>query len=222
MLFRSTLNFEPAPRYGLAYGSRMSSAEAVSGDKESVLRLSERKAMLILIDAMGTGEGANRNGSYAMTLIENFYRAGFGHETTLGSLAKLLALRGKEEFSAVDLAVVDLADGTIDFIKQGGRESFIVTDGEVEIIECGSLPLGITDSPLPFTDTRRITPSSFVVMASDGILDAIGREGMCELLSGLKTFNPDDAAAAVMENAERMGACLKDDASVLAARIYAV
>ena len=217
------LTYEPMPRYRVAYGDRVVAAGGDGcGDKENVVRLSRGKVMIVLSDGMGHDAPAARNSRYAVSLIESFYKAGFEHRTVLRSVGGLLALRGKEEFNAVDIAVIDTFTGEVDIIKQGARESFIVRKGEVEVVECGSLPLGIVLGAEPVTYSTRLQPGEFLVMVTDGVADAIGREGLTELLSGLDTVNPDDVAEAVITDFTRLQGDNpeRDDGSVIAARIF--
>lgn len=218
---KTDLFFEPAPKFRVAYGERIESAsDDGCGDKESVIKLDGNKVMIVLSDGMGHGRDADINSSRAVKLISGFYRAGLDHETVLKSVARLMKLGAKEEFDAVDIAVIDTCTGTADIIKQGARESFVLTDGEVEVIGCGSLPLGIVDDALPFTATVTLTKRSFLVLVSDGVTDVIDREGMIALLSSLDTRNPDDVAAAVMNNVLRLAGSERDDASVIAVRLF--
>ncbi len=215
---------EPTPKYRVAYGERVVAAESDGcGDKESVVKLGSDKVMVILSDGMGHGKEAGRNSSRAVSLISSFYRAGLDHKTVLKSVARLLKLGGKEEFNAVDIAVIDTFTGDVDVIKQGARESYILTDGAVEVVECGSLPLGIVDDAVPFTSTFRLTTNSFLVLVSDGVADVIGTAAMVDLLSAIRTRNPDDVSSAVMDNVVRLCADngkVKDDASVVTVRLF--
>lgn len=217
------LTYEPMPTYRVAYGDRVIAAnDDGCGDRENVVRLSRGKVMIVLSDGMGHDAPAARNSRYAVSLIESFYKAGFDHKTVLRSVGGLLALRGKEEFNAVDIAVIDTFTGEADIIKQGARESFIVRKGEVEVVECGSLPLGIVLGAEPVTYSTRLMPGEFLVLVSDGVIDTVGREQLIDLLSGLNTVNPDDVAEAVIGDFRRLSGdkAERDDGSVIAARIF--
>ncbi|MDR0751871.1 MAG: SpoIIE family protein phosphatase [Christensenellaceae bacterium] len=221
----SALRFEKKATYQIIYGdrSRALSAEGVNGDCYKALRLSYDKVILILSDGMGHGSAANRNSNIALNLIESFYMAGFEYTTIANTLSGIFSFQNGEEFSAVDIALINTVDGYIDFIKFGGRESFIVSNG-VEITGCGSLPLGILDEPpAPYIERKIITSSCFLVMVSDGVLDTIGCDEMNELLSTVKGGNPDAIAELIINDYDRMskegGGC-HDDASVLVAKIY--
>lgn len=217
------VHFERAPLYKVVYGERDITKEGspATGDRHGAVKISQNKIMLILSDGMGSGKSAGLSGSYAMSLIESFYRAGFDYTTVINSVSRLLSLREGEDFSAVDIAVVDTAEGTADFIKLGGRESFIVNKGAVEVIECGSLPLGIIDEPVPVIEKRTLSSGTFIVMVSDGVIDVLGREAMTALLSESRTLNPDTLAANIMAELLRMKPEAQDDASILVARIIA-
>ncbi len=218
---KADLFFEPAPRYRIAYGERVVSAsDDGCGDKETVIKLGTDKAMVVLSDGMGHGRDADENSSRAVKLISSFYKAGLDHATVLKSVARLMKLGAKEEFNAVDIAVIDVFTGETDIIKQGARESYLVNKGEVSVIGRGSLPLGIVEEAVPFTETITLGRESFLVLVSDGIADVIGSDGMTELLSSLDTRNPDDVAGAVMDNAMRIAGDERDDASVIVVRLF--
>lgn len=218
---KADLFFEPAPKYRIAYGERVVSAsDDGCGDKETVIKLGTDKAMVVLSDGMGHGRDADENSSRAVKLISSFYKAGLDHATVLKSVARLMKLGAKEEFNAVDIAVIDVFTGETDIIKQGARESYLVDNGEVSVIGRGSLPLGIVEETVPFTETVTLGGRSFLVLVSDGIADVIGSDGMTELLSTLDTRNPDDVAGAVMDNAMRIAGDERDDASVIVVRLF--
>lgn len=216
-----------APSYAVMYAERAVPAgvgavesDVPCGDRISATRISDSRVMLILSDGMGCGEHAAAGSNYCVAMLENFYKAGFDHTTIVNSVGKLLSARGEEDFNALDIGVIDTRKGIIDFIKVGGRESFIVSDGVVSTIKCGSLPLGIIDDPEPVIEQKELPTDSLTVMVSDGVLDTIGNERMCELLAGLATANPDMAAGVVIDNFIRLAGDLPhDDASVLVARV---
>lgn len=216
-----TVFFEREPKYKVAYGERVSpKGRDGSGDKEAVIRLSSNRVMLCLSDGMGHGQDASQNSSCAMSLIKSLYKMGFSHETVLRSVERLIKVRNKEEFNAIDVAIIDTLSGDVDVIKQGARESYVISPGGIKEISCGSLPLGIVDGVSPVTETIRLTPYDFIVMFSDGVIDGIGKERLEEILSKIDTRNPDEICAKVMENVERMAPEERDDCSMICARLF--
>lgn len=215
-----TAYYEAAPLFSVVYGERQiaKEGEEINGDSHKVVKISEGRVLLILSDGMGSGESAGKTSGYALSLIESLYRAGFGYRTVVGAVGRLLSVRDTEEFNALDIACIDLYCGDVDFIKAGGRESFILTGGVVEVIECGSLPVGISEEIVTVVEQRKLTTDSFIVMVSDGAIDALGRDTIIGLLESAETANPDALAETIISNVKRLGG--KDDASVLVGKIF--
>lgn len=63
---------------------------------------------------------------------------------------KLLSIGSDEIFSALDMCVVNLRDGTADLIKLGAPCGFIKRDGKMDIVEGSALPIGIVGDIQPY------------------------------------------------------------------------
>ena len=213
--------WEREPKYRVAYGERVSPvSNQGSGDKEVAIRLNSHKVMLCLSDGMGHGRDADENSTSAITLISSLYKAGFDHLTVLRSVETLLKVRSKEEFNAIDIAVIDTNTGEVDTIKQGAREGYIITpDGLIEL-GAGSLPLGIIEGISPIAETHTLTPRDFLVLCSDGVIDGLGKENLESILSKIDTRNPDEICSVVMDNIERLSPEHRDDCSMICARLF--
>lgn len=219
---RVSVHFHPAPKFELLYGEKAVCGDGgFCGDNREAVRLDENRLMLILSDGMGMGERAYRTSMNAILMIESFYRAGFDHETVLATVGRLLSLRESEDFNALDISVIDIKKGTVDFIKQGGRESFLVSNGIVEVVECGSLPLGIVTESMPIIEQRKLQTGDVLMLASDGVIDSLGVDAIKEILLETKTVNPQVIADIIIDNAA-LHASEKgriDDMSCLVARV---
>ena len=119
-----TLTFRPSPDYGVLYGEKSQGKEESCGDCTKVVKIDDYRLMFVLSDGMGVGESAQKVGFDTLKLIEHFYKAGFSHKSIFTCISRMLALRTNENFSALDIVIVDTQKGNIDFIKQGGRESY--------------------------------------------------------------------------------------------------
>lgn len=212
------LVFRKIPEFGALYGEKTVSAEKDCGDSKEAVKISSDKLMFILSDGMGTGKEAKTAGLNAVGLIETFYKAGFSHSTVFSCVGKLLALRQKETFSALDVAILDTQTGEIDFIKQGGRESYFITKNGVEKIDGGSLPLGILEESVPIVVTKSARGNELVVMMSDGVADVLSDSDVTEIVGALNTLNPQTIADKLMENAVKK-ATRKDDMTVMVFRV---
>ena len=213
----------PAPKYDVVFGASgcKKAGSSVSGDTHSLVNLSENRFMLALCDGMGSGEDALKTSANSISLIENFYRAGFDSELILDSVNGLLSSCQEEVYCTIDIAVVDLNKGRCDFIKLGAVPGFIKSD-RMEMISGNSLPLGILEETTPSTDTRVLKHNDMVVLVTDGILDAFREvSAFSAYLETVKTSNPQELADAILETAIRKNNNRpKDDMTVLTLRLF--
>ncbi|HKL73451.1 MAG TPA: SpoIIE family protein phosphatase [Clostridia bacterium] len=217
-----SIGLNPSPKFKALFGECVVGKQSRCGDTRQAVKISRDKIMFILSDGMGSGENAYNTANDIIMLIENFYKAGFDHNTILSTIGKLLSLRSKEDFSALDIAIIDTQTGDVDFIKQGGRESYLYDGTSIEIIEGGALPIGIIAEAEPQIETRVLSPSQLLIMSSDGVAEYLGKDSMSELLSGLGTYNPQHIAEQVVENATRICGNEKDDMTCMVIRIATV
>jgi len=139
----------------------------------------------------------------------------------LSSVNKLLNLNSGNSFSAVDISVIDLKNGEVDFIKQGATVGFIKRNGEVLKIESNSLPMGILDEVKPHLTKTVLTPDDIVVMMSDGVVDAFGEDDLIEYLRLLPSTSPQNLADTVLNRAkEQQKNYAKDDMTVLCGKLF--
>ncbi|MBR1747888.1 MAG: SpoIIE family protein phosphatase [Clostridia bacterium] len=212
-----SLHFCRAPSYKILYGECFSSKENRCGDTRQAVRIDNKKTMFILSDGMGTGARAKETATGVAGLVETFYRAGFNHETVFANVSNLLSLRSKEDFSALDAVIIDLRTAEADFIKQGGRESYVFTGDSYEIIEGDSLPLGIIETT-PQTVRKKLRPDDLIILMSDGVADALAPSEVAQILKTVTVKNPKAAADALIENAVRLSK-KPDDMTVVAMRL---
>ena len=187
-----------APKYGVLFGMAgvTKGINQTSGDNFSFLRITNEKTLMALCDGMGAGERASRASTLALSLVENFYKAGFPDEIIMYSVNQLLTFTGQDVFSALDMCVFDLATGDVDFIKVGAPDGFIKRGREVEVVEAGSLPLGILDEIEPKITKAMLCAGDMVVLVSDGILDLFGGErvALAGFINNLDVTNPQQLA----------------------------
>ncbi len=208
------------PRYSLVYGvsnQTMEGSEA-SGDTYSVERIGHDKVMVALCDGMGSGEEAKFNSSTTISMIENFYKAGFNNNAILSLINKILATYNGESFTCLDMAIIDLSKGAMDVIKLGGVQSLLVRQGVVNVIESGALPLGIVEEAEPYTERRMLMDGDVIVMFTDGISDALSMEGIADVVRRFNVKNPQALTDEILKRATEGGA--GDDSTVVATRVY--
>ena len=193
-----------------------------SGDSHTLIRLGNNKYLLALCDGMGSGENARKMSALTMGLVENFYRAGFDDNFVVNSINKLLSVNSKEEYSTLDLCVIDLSKDIVDFIKLGATYGVIKHENYVEKVETGSLPVGVLGEISPSIRQCALNNKDMIIMVTDGITDAfIEYEDFSEFVNSIVSTNPQVVAQTILDEAIlRNGGIAKDDMTVLVARSF--
>ena len=213
-------SFRSAPPFDAIVGQSVKIKEGseACGDTKSVTRLNGDRIMIALSDGMGSGEEANRGSAAAISLVENFYRTGVEEKTVLPLINHLLTMRNDGSFQTLDMCVVDLRTAEADFIKLSAPESVIKRRSGSEIVEGGALPLGILREIKPSVSRRKLGSGDVVVLATDGVTDAIGADGMMRVVESGRTNNPQTIADNIIRDASYVSQA--DDQTVVALRLF--
>ena len=213
-------SFRSAPPFDAIVGQSVKIKEGseACGDTKSVTRLNGDRIMIALSDGMGSGEEANRGSAAAISLVENFYRTGVEEKTVLPLINHLLTMRNDGSFQTLDMCVVDLRTAEADFIKLSAPESVIKRRSGSEIVEGGALPLGILREITPSVSRRKLASGDVVVLATDGVTDAIGADGMMRVVESGRTNNPQTIADNIIRDASYVSQA--DDQTVVALRLF--
>lgn len=216
---------ERACRFDCIFGvaTAKKQGESACGDTHSLIRISHSKFMLALSDGMGSGEAAQTTSSASLSLIECFYRVGLPGQTALTLVNGLLSYAGEDNFTALDLAVIDLEGLTCDFIKLGAPYGFIISSGSVKLIEGSSLPMGILDTLRPSVCRENVQIGDVIIFVSDGVTDAFGSAtDFAEYLTAIAVNNPQKLSDKILSEAfSQNGNVAKDDMTVVACKIFA-
>ena len=206
--------------FGLACCNK--AGNEVCGDCHSIIRLNNNKFLLALCDGMGSGTDAHKISAITLGLIENFYKVGFDNDIILESVNKLLSVNNQENYSTLDVCLIDLEKQIADFIKVGAPFGLIKKDTNVEIVEGGALPIGALDNIKPSIYKTTISTKDIIILATDGIMDAfVEPNNLIEFVSKLACTNPQTIAETILAEALRLNEMsAKDDMTVLVARTY--
>lgn len=198
----------------------------VSGDSYT---FGERKNnyFVALSDGMGTGQKANQESDITISLLEKFLEAGFDKELALKTINSILVLKSTEEiFSTIDMSIVDLYRGKTQFIKIGAAPTFIKKRREVKTINSNSLPVGILKDVDIQVQEEELEDGDFIIMMSDGILDANkdaeDKEAwMEEIICNIDSVNPQKIADTIVQKANEVSeGNERDDMTVLVTKIW--
>lgn len=215
-------HFVPRPPYDMVFGcaSEKKYGSEASGDSHSFLKVSADKCIMVVCDGMGSGQEAEAASGRAISLIENFYRAGFNSDTVLASVNKLLSTAGEEVFTAVDIAVVDMMGGLADFIKIGAPSGIVKTGGRTEFTQSGSLPMGVLEESTPTVTKKALNRGDSLFLMSDGVEQAFGGvQPLSDFVDSLGDAEPQAMAQAIIECALSMQPKPKDDMTVIVGKL---
>lgn len=217
------LNFLSDDRYVMAIGNAeiTKSDSSISGDSLLNIRLKDGKYLVALSDGMGSGSEARQSSNKALKMLENLLLSGFDKKTSLELINSSLINQNEEIFATLDIAIVDLYVGNIEFIKSGACPTYIKNKNKVQIIKANSLPAGIiNDSNLQSFD-RDIAEGEIMLMCTDGIIDSNVEYKNKELwikylLEDIETINTKKIADLVLNEAiDNNYGVAKDDMSVV-------
>ena len=129
---------------------------------------------MVLSDGMGSGEAACRESTLVVELLEELLGAGFPEKTAIQMINTTLVI-GREEihYSTVDMTVFDLYTGECEIIKAGASSTFIKKKDSVEHLSSTSLPIGVMNHIEIDSVKRQLEDGDFVIMVTDGVLDAL-------------------------------------------------
>ena len=180
----------------------------------------DSKAYIILSDGMGTGGRAAIDSAMTVELFSRLIRAGVSLDTALSITNTALSVKSDDEsLSTLDVAEIDLFDGSTIIYKAGAAASFYTTAGRVRTVEMPSTPLGILSKVKFSRYTLRLRGGDSLIMVSDGILGC----GNTWLKDEIKAFSggPDASGFSqnVLETAQRKCGEKFDDMTVITVAI---
>ena len=137
-----------------------------------IAKIDDSRFFVAIADGMGHGKVAGKTSQMILRLIKNMFLVGISLDLIVESVNKLLIPVGLENFSTLDIAVVDLRLCKCTFIKLGSSVSLIKHKDETEIISASSLPVGIVQNLKPSIETFFVRAGDIIVLASDGVVDS--------------------------------------------------
>ena len=217
------LNFLSDDKFVMAMGiSNMTKSKSdTSGDSTLTIRLKDGKYLVAISDGMGSGKEAKKSSSEALRLLENLLLSGFDKNISLDLINEALINQNKESFATLDIAIVDLYLGNVEFIKSAACPTYIKHGKKVQMIKSNSLPTGIIEGSKIQTYDKDIEQGEIIVLCSDGILDSNVEYKNKELwikylLEDIETTNTQKIANLILEESiDNNYGVAKDDMSVL-------
>jgi len=170
--------------------------------------------LMLLSDGMGSGAPARRESRAAVSLIGDLMSIGVKELDALEWVNRLLICRGEYDmYATLDAMTFDYASGAARFLKLGAPPTYILRRGEVTELRADTLPIGIVEAIRPARKELQLNGGDAVIMATDGVTDALG-EGIISAIASLEgERDPREMARALLMCAMDKGR--EDDMSVL-------
>ncbi len=210
---------------GFATADASKNQDKVSGDNFIHTRLKDGKYVIALSDGIGTGKKANESSMQVLAMLQNLLETGFDKDSSVQLITSSLISKNEETFATLDVAILDLYKGNIEFIKSGACPTYIKKNKKVQIIKSNSLPAGmINQDNIQVFDTD-IQSEEIILMCTDGILDSNVEYKNKELwikyiLEDIETKNTKKIADIILNEAiDNNFGKIKDDMSVIVCKI---
>ena len=223
----ATIRFVEEGSYRVMWGVARAakSGEQVSGDNYVFSRSTPGQAIMSLSDGMGSGGEAARESQRVVELAEQLLAAGYTPRATLKLINTILLLAGEEQHpTTIDLCCIDLYTGVLDAMKLGAVATYVISESGVELLEASQAPAGILGQAEPVLLSHKLWEDNWVVMVSDGVLDALPGENkeqvMKEYLEEAGGKNPQEMAEDILKFARSFSGENRDDMTVLTAGVW--
>lgn len=216
-----------ADKYLLQIGqaTKIKNDSPVSGDSLLQIRLNDGKYLIALSDGMGSGPEARKSSQIAIKMLERLLMSGFDKDTSIDLINTTIMSANEEIFATLDISIIDLYNGKIEFIKNGACPTYIKNKKKVQIVKSLSLPAGILKDINLTTYDKDIEDQDILVMCSDGILDSNVEYKNKELwvkyvLEDIDTTNSQKIADLVLNEAvDNNYGIAKDDMSIVVCKL---
>lgn len=222
------LKYTNINNYSLQIGitKRKKHGSVVSGDSSINLNLEDGKKLIAISDGMGSGPKAKECSTIAIRLLKNLLLSGFDKETSIKLINSNICLNSKDEtYATLDMAILDLYKGNIEFIKNGACPTFIKNKHNVDVIKTISIPTGILEDIELDVFDRDIDDGDILVMCSDGIIESNTEYENKELwlkyfLEEIETDNAQKIADLIIQEAiDNSVGKPKDDMTVIVLKV---
>lgn len=224
----SFLTFGSAKRFIVKTGvaTAAKGGGLISGDCHTTMELGEGKYAVAISDGMGNGVRAREESSETLRLLEQILQTGISEQVAIKSINSILALRTTDEiFATLDLAIINLHNAVVRFLKIGSSPSFIKRGDEVIQVEASNLPIGIIEHVDLDTVNHTLMSGDILIMMSDGVFDGPKEVVNNDIwlkrkIAQLKTNDPQAIADLLLEEVVRSErGLIQDDMTVVVAKI---
>lgn len=209
---------------GIAHDKKKGSS--VSGDYSNQTRLDDGKYLIALSDGMGSGPEARKSSQIAVKMLTRMLSSGFDRDTSMELINSSMYINSKEDmYATLDVAILDLYSGNMEFMKNGACPTFIKNKKQVNVVKSISLPAGILDKIDLVVYDKDLSDGDIIVMCTDGVLESNSEYENKELwiknvLEEIETDNVQKIANILLEESiDNYFGNPKDDMTVIVVKV---
>lgn len=197
----------------------------VSGDSIVQTKLKDGKYLIAISDGMGSGPEARKSSQIVTSMLKRLLNSGFEKNTSVDLINSNLLNVSEDVFATLDIAIVDLYKGNIEFIKNGACPTYIKNNKKIQIIKSLTLPTGVIKEASTDIFDKDIENNDIIIMCSDGILDSNVEYKNKELwvkylLEDIEVTNPQKIADIILNEAvDNNFGKTQDDMSVVVCKL---
>lgn len=145
----------------------------VSGDSSIQTKLNDGKYLLAISDGKGSGPEARKCSKVAIKMLEKMLSSGFKKDVSIKMINSTLSADMDDDmYATLDMSILDLYQGNIEFVKNGACPTYIKRNKTVELINSVQLPTGIVENIDLIVYDKDIKDGDIIVMCSDGITES--------------------------------------------------
>jgi len=198
----------------------------VSGDSSLHIKLDDGKYLLAISDGMGSGPEAMKSSKIAIKMLERLLTAGFEKDVSLKLINSTLVANTKDDmYATLDIQILDLFNGNMEFIKNSACPTYVKRNKEVQLLKSVALPTGILENVDLVVYDYDLQDGDILVMCSDGIIDSnkeyVNKQVWLKyLLEDIQTDDAQKIADIIIGEAiDNDFGVQKDDMTVIVAKV---
>lgn len=203
----STLHYLEKPRFNIVHGVSLIAKDGSekSGDNFLTMDIKGGKKALVISDGMGSGEKAHQMSSKILDAMEALLDSGMGVKSVVTICNSMLVSSQKGmDFGTLDVCVVDTYSGHFEITKAGAASTFILNQSGVKKLVSTSLPVGVMNGCETDTYEGEVGDNTYVVMATDGVLDLLkgeqGEKVIEDIVTKQRTQNPKELSEIILHS----------------------
>jgi len=214
-----------ALKVAMGFSQMKSEGTVICGDSYKDFEIKGGNHVIALSDGMGVGPKAAKESNTVISLLEQLLKNGFDKDMAIKTINSVLGVRSEDEtFATLDLTIIDIYSGEIEFMKIGAAPGFIKRGNQVGVIKANSHPLGILDGIEVTRQSKHFCKGDVLIMVSDGILEAgefTDKESwMLEIVKELRMQDPQELSHMILRHALAVAPdIINDDMTVIVAKL---